>query len=169
MGPIVDQFLRCGAEVKNRPRVLLLSATPYKLYSTLDEIDETNSDEHYQEFMAVVDFLLDDNEDRKQQFRSIWKAYSAKLRELKNGILSTDAKQAAEDELYKAGMCRTERISFVKDGDYLKERKERLNVCEGDILAFIEMSKILEKLGLSEEMPVDFVKSSPFLMSFMDH
>lgn len=169
LGPIVDQFLRCGTEVKNRPRVLLLSATPYKLYSTLDEIDETNSDEHYQEFMAVVDFLLDDNEDRKQQFRSIWKAYSAKLRELKNGILSTDAKQAAEDELYKAGMCRTERISFVKDGDYLKERKECLNVCEGDIRAFIEMSKILEKLGLSEEMPVDFVKSSPFLMSFMDH
>jgi len=167
--PIIKQFLRCGTEVKNRPRVLLLSATPYKLYSTLDEIDDANSDEHYQEFLSVVDFLLDDNKERRQQFRSIWKAYSVKLRELKNGILSTDAKQAAEDELYNAGMCRTERISFVKDGDYLRERRENLDVCEGDIRAFIEMSKIIEKLGLSEEMPVDFVKSSPFLMSFMDH
>lgn len=169
LGPIIEEFLRCGADIKNRPRILLLSATPYKLYSTLDEIDDTNSDDHYREFMSVVDFLLDDNTERKQQFRSIWNAYSAKLRELKNGILSTDAKQLAEDELYQAGMCRTERISFVKDGDYLKERRELLDACNGDICAYIEMAGMLKKLGLREEMPADFVKSSPFVMSFMDH
>ncbi len=169
LGPIIEQFLRCNSDVKDRPRVLLLSATPYKLYSTLDEIDEASGDEHYQEFMSVVDFLLDNNDARIQQFRSIWKTYSAKLRELRSGILSADAKQAAEDELYNAGMCRTERISFVKDGDYLRERKDILDVCEGDIRAYVEMSKILENIGLPERLPVDFVKSVPFLMSFMDH
>lgn len=167
--PIMDQFLRCGAEIKNRPRVLLLSATPYKLYSTLDEIDDANSDEHYKEFMSVVEFLLDDNVERIQHFHSIWKTYSSKLRELKNGVLSNETKQMAEDELYRAGMCRTERISFVRDGDYLKERKEILNVREEDIRAYIELSKMLKRIGISEETPVEFVKSSPFLMSFMDH
>ena len=167
--PIMDQFLRCGAEIKNRPRVLLLSATPYKLYSTLDEIDDANSDEHYKEFMSVVEFLLDDNKERIQQFHSIWKTYSSKLRELKNGVLSNEAKQLAENELYRAGMCRTERISFVRDGDYLKERKEILNVGEEDIRAYIELSLVLKQMGVSAETPVEYVKSSPFLMSFMDH
>ena len=169
LGPIVEEFLRCSAEVKNRPRILLLSATPYKLYSTLDEIDDANSDEHFKEFVSVVEFLLDDNRERIQQFHSIWKTYSSKLRELKNGVLSNETKQMAEDELYRAGMCRTERISFVRDGDYLKERKEILNVNEEDIRAYIEFSKMLKRIGISDETPVEFVKSSPFLMSFMDH
>lgn len=34
-------------------RVLLLSATPYKLYSTLEEIDENQLDEHYAELSYV--------------------------------------------------------------------------------------------------------------------
>lgn len=34
-------------------RVLLLSATPYKLYSTLEEIDENQLDEHYAEFFRL--------------------------------------------------------------------------------------------------------------------
>lgn len=41
-------------------RVLLLSATPYKLYSTLEEIDENQLDEHYAEFFQVMNFLFDD-------------------------------------------------------------------------------------------------------------
>ena len=39
-------------------RVLLLSATPYKLYSTLEEIDENQLDEHYAEFFQVMNFLM---------------------------------------------------------------------------------------------------------------
>jgi hypothetical protein len=37
-----------------------LSATPYKLYSTLEEIDENQLDEHYAEFFQVMNFLFDD-------------------------------------------------------------------------------------------------------------
>ena len=38
-------------------RMLLLSATPYKMYSTLEEIDENDgSEEHYKEFMDVMAF-----------------------------------------------------------------------------------------------------------------
>ena len=40
-------------------RQLLLSATPYKLYFTLEEIDENQLDEHYAEFFQVMNFLLD--------------------------------------------------------------------------------------------------------------
>ena len=41
-------------------RMLLLSATPYKMYSTPEEIDETRLDEHYTEFLSVMNFLNED-------------------------------------------------------------------------------------------------------------
>ena len=41
----------------NNVRMLLLSATPYKMYSTLEEIDDSQVDEHYSEFLDVMSFL----------------------------------------------------------------------------------------------------------------
>ena len=38
-------------------RMLLLSATPYKMYSTPEEIDESRLDEHFTEFLSVMKFL----------------------------------------------------------------------------------------------------------------
>ena len=166
---ITDEFLRCGAEILNRPRILLLSATPYKLYSTLDEIDETNSDDHYKEFMEVIDFLLDHDSVRVEQFKSIWQQYSKQLCDLKRNIaLTAGIKQSAENALYNSGMCRTERISFVKDGDFLVSLPALLNPGENDVLAYIELSRILAKLKLSDCVPYEFAKSSPYLLSFMD-
>ena len=65
-------------------RVLLLSATPYKLYSTLEEIDENQLDEHYAEFFQVMNFLFDD-EVKDIKFKEVWKNYSHALSELKAG------------------------------------------------------------------------------------
>ena len=45
LGLLVQSFLG-----RQDTRVLLLSATPYKLYSTLEEIDENRQDEHFEEF-----------------------------------------------------------------------------------------------------------------------
>ena len=61
-------------------RILMLSATPYKMYSTLDEIDEEQIDAHYREFFDVVDFLRNTPEE-KSEFRQIWNNYSIKLKE----------------------------------------------------------------------------------------
>ena len=78
-------------------------------------------------------------------------------------------KECAENQLYNSGMCRTERISFVRDGDFLESIPEVLKVREGDILAFTRLSKALEKLKVPTKVPYEFVKSSPYLMSFMDN
>jgi hypothetical protein len=45
-GILVKKFLK-----GNGTRVLLLSATPYKLYSTLEEINENQIDEHYSDIL----------------------------------------------------------------------------------------------------------------------
>ena len=87
-------------------RMLLLSATPYKMYSTPEEIDETRLDEHYTEFLSVMNFLNEDPE-TESKFLTVWRDYSVRLKELTLGdttILS--AKDAAEDAMYQT-VCRT--------------------------------------------------------------
>ena len=48
-------------------RMLMLSATPYKMYSTPEEIDETRIDEHYSEFLSVMGFLNEDPKSKESE------------------------------------------------------------------------------------------------------
>lgn len=149
-------------------RVLLLSATPYKLYSTLEEIDENQLDEHYEEFFQVMDFLFD-NGKKDAEFREVWKNYSVALNELKacDGAI-IQIKEQAENAMYQ-GVCRTERISVMDSGDYTDDSsvKKHLTVDENDINSYLQMAKLLSKTDSRYSLPVDYVKSCPYLMSFM--
>ncbi|MBE5789595.1 MAG: helicase [Clostridiales bacterium] len=152
----------------DKVRMLLLSATPYKMYSTMEERDETNTDEHYEEFLNVMDFL-NMGQGRNRQFRTVWKDFSVKLKELTLGdttILA--AKKAAEDAMYQS-VCRTERISEKGNADIIDDSDKRipLQVMENDIRSYVEVQKLLDEIGLNEHVPVDYIKSTPYLMSFM--
>lgn len=147
-------------------RILLLSATPYKLYSTPDEIDTARVDEHYAEFLQVTDFLFAGS---PMEFRQIWSDYSTALREVRgNGSAILQIKKTAEDALY-AGVCRTERISVMESGDYTDDSsvKHALHVASQDIASYLAIGKLLKEINASFSIPIDYVKSCPFLMSFM--
>lgn len=149
-------------------RMLLLSATPYKMYSTPEEIDEERLDEHYTEFLSVMKFLNEEPQ-AENQFLTVWKNYSIHLRELTVGdttILS--AKEAAEDAMYQT-VCRTERISETNNADIIDDSDVRvpLEVLEQDIRAYIQAQQLLDQIGASYHVPVDYIKSTPYLMSFM--
>ena len=131
-------------------RILMLSATPYKMYSTLDEITEDAIDAHYSEFFDVMNFLkVNDNE--RLEFEEIWKNYSISLKELNNDKDSFIlAKTKAEDAMYK-NICRTERISdnylsnIIDDSD----KKCQLNIFKEDIESYINVQKLLDDTGLN--------------------
>ena len=147
-------------------RILLLSATPYKLYSTLDEIEESKIDEHYEEFLTVMKFLLGDG---YAGFEEVWKNYSVALREFsKNSTTILQIKDRAETEMYK-GVCRTERISVMDSGDYTDDSsvKSSLEIAEKDILSYRDMHVILQEMGGKYSVPADYVKSCPYLLSYM--
>lgn len=149
-------------------RMLLLSATPYKMYSTLEEIDETQVDEHYSEFMDVMRFLnVTPQED--EHFHSVWNNYSVSLKELTSGDTTVlAAKQAAEDALY-SHICRTERITATEGADMIDahEVKEPVEVEASDIKSYLQAQKLLEDINLSYNVPIDYIKSCPYLLSFM--
>lgn len=152
----------------DKVRMLLLSATPYKMYSTLEEIDEEQVDEHYAEFFDVMNFL-NITEKEKIEFKSVWSNYSVHLKELTDGdttILS--AKRAAEDAMYQH-ICRTERVSATENADIIddKDVSVPISVMEQDIKSYLQAQKLLEEIGAPFNVPVDYVKSTPYLMSFM--
>lgn len=152
-------------------KVLLLSATPYKLYSTMEEIEEADSpDEYYKEFFQVIDFLLNDK-DKMRGFSEVWSDYSVALREVIQGDLAVlHLKKKAEDEMYGL-MCRTERISVMDTGDYIDDSRVRnsLAISEGDIHTFVDMGRMLKNIGEERSLLVDYAKSTPYLMSYMNH
>ena len=183
-------------------RMLLLSATPFKMYSTLDEIDEYRVDEHYYEFFKVIDFLNPD-ETEKQQFKEIWSDYSVKLRAYSKGNISIfEAKRNAEESLSSI-ICRTERVSARECADMIKyldkEPTEKsatdvlttgnlpadnlptdnlpagnlpagnlpVRPTDADIKSFLEIQGLIDRIEARCYVPVDYVKSSPYLLSFM--
>lgn len=164
-GLLVHRFLN-----SNNVKILLLSATPYKLYSTLEEINETQSDDHFSEFFQVMGFLFND-EGRQRSFTDIWNNYSVKLRQIDLEDLSIiQVKKSAEDAMYQ-GVCRTERISAIKNGDFIDDTsvKKHLRINEKDVQSFVQAQQLLQEIGANFSPPVDYVKSSPYILSFMKH
>ena len=164
MGRLVKKFFK-----SDDLRILMLSATPYKMYSTLDEIDEEQLDEHYSEFFAVMNFL-NVTEKERIEFDDVWRDYSIKLKEF-NGENRTSflvAKTNAENAMFK-NICRTERITETELSSIVddKNTKSSLTVHKEDIISFTEVQKLLDSIGLNANVPVDYIKSSPYLMSFM--
>ena len=160
-------------------KILLLSATPYKPYSTLEELNENNVDIQYQDFLSLMKFLHTegDNKFKYERFQEVWDSYSKKLSQLdeKNFAILKVSKDKAEDAMFKV-MCRTERINtgIVDDS-----KTQEIPIKTGDILSYNQMQKIMDlsyeldqkkKYGRahSYKVPVEYIKSTPFVLSFTD-
>lgn len=161
-GMIVEKFLK-----HDDTKVLLLSATPYKPYSTIEEISQNNDEEHYVEFMQVMDFIFTD-EVKRIKFKEIWSNYSNKLVEFKNKDYTTlkICKNEAEKAMYQ-GVCRTERFNVNKNGIIDDKQAREIEIGEGDIISYIRIQSLLKSIGASS-IPIDYVKSCPYLLSFMN-
>lgn len=171
---LAERFLTGQEEDANQPvRVLLLSATPYKLLSTQEEIAASGRDEHFEEFQQVIKFLI--NNDKKfGKFKTVWEDYSTSIRELTSGdnaIIATvkNKKQKVEEELGNC-MCRTERNSVVNESDFLDDssKDKHLSIIEGDIKSYLQMRKFLDEYPkIGAQLSLDYVKSCPYIFSFM--
>lgn len=165
MEMLSDKFLK-----SMNTKVLLLSATPYKLYSTPEEIEEDPENDHYKEFMHVMDFLYEDEKERNE-FHKVWKEYSNALNLLKNnGFEVLQLKKEAAESFLRKGFCRTERLSAMNGYDFIDDEstKTPMTVLPEDIKSFIEGSQFVEEV-LGSKIPVYYVKSCPFLLSYMSN
>jgi hypothetical protein len=64
-------------------------------------------------------------------------------------------------------VCRTERLLVDSDGAFIDDSQTRttIDITDMDILSFVEAENISD----AEHIPAEYVKSCPYLLSFMEH
>ena len=151
--------------------ILLLSATPYKPYTTIEELNETNNDEQYKDFHRLLNFLYE-NSENAPDVKIIWQSYSTALSHLGKTDLTEllEKHDSAEGMLYNV-MGRTER----QNTGIIKEMIPDISHCltEGDINSYIQMQHLIDNCRSFGQRvfsaPTDYTKSAAFQLSFMDN
>ncbi len=146
---------------------LLLSATPYKLYTTDAEIEQEN---HYEDFLATTRFLFGGRESRVGTLASGLARFANALKRATpddGGSLqaAAEAKTGVENALQKV-MARTERVAASDERDaMLREPGVRLSLEPTDVRQYLAADALFEAVGDRDPMP--FWKSAPYLVHFM--
>lgn len=162
-----DETGRLAQLVFQRPktRILLLSATPYKMYTMYQECGR---EDHYKDFFETVGFLTDSApslnrlKNDLQRYREL----------LVNGNLANDdafhsLHQSIETSLRRI-MVRTERLGATQDRSGMLENSP----CDASVLkpvdlgAFRLLDRITKELNLGDA--VEYWKSAPYLVNLMD-
>ncbi|ACN17508.1 DEAD/DEAH box helicase:helicase, C-terminal [Desulforapulum autotrophicum HRM2] len=147
-------------------RTILLSATPYKMYTLYEESGE---DDHYQDFLATLEFL-ENNPRNSAEIKLIIEEYRREMYRFGNGDSGRllILKQKLETALRKT-MVRTERItSMPGHDDMLTEiSNTSLGLPPSEIKAYLAMQTISGMIGQGEV--IEYWKSAPYLLNFMDH
>lgn len=143
-------------------RVLLLSATPYKMYTLPDEAE---GDDHYDDFRGTVTFLGGPDAAT---------AVMGSLRNLREALLDGPrlddakvAKEAAESQLRRF-MSRTERLRSSADLDGMLREMElpATTPTSADLVAYVGTARVAEALGAPD--PFEYWRASPYCLNIME-
>lgn len=145
--------------------VLLLSATPYRLYTRNSEKD----DDHYGDFIATTRFLMSayDDSERIRKFKKALGEYRQALVNAARGhdVDLQSAKTAVEEPL-RAVMARTERVeSTAERNSMVQQLEDDTSVQLPDVQQFMAIDKVFRAVGSQD--PIGLWKASPYLLHFM--
>lgn len=151
------------ALVETDTKVLLLSATPYKMYT----IGDDEGDDHYQDFVQTVGFLLDDESSKKRFTESLARLRRELQRAKVNGGEELeDARMAVQNQLRRV-MVRTERLAATVDrSGMLREITEECTPNVRDLQHFRVIDAVCRELDARDA--VEYWKSSPYILNLMD-
>lgn len=144
-------------------RVLLLSATPYKMYTLPDEPE---GDDHYQDFRRTVEFLAGPEEAT---------AVVTNLRDMRHALLDgqqLDVASAAKDDVerrLRRCMSRTERATSTDQRDAMLEQRPSpaTTPTSTDLLAYASATKITACVPKTQDV-FEYWRSSPYVLNIMD-
>ncbi|MDP8929246.1 MAG: helicase, partial [Actinomycetota bacterium] len=145
-------------------RLLLLSATPYKMYTLADETD----DDHHADLVRTLSFLAGEHDAA---------GFADDLRDFRGALLTLDgagldaarqAKTRVEQRLRQV-MVRTERLSATADrSGMLTERPTPgLHVTAEELHQYVQLERVAELINGGPVL--DFWKSTPYPLNFMEH
>ncbi|MBI3224365.1 MAG: helicase [Mycolicibacterium cosmeticum] len=143
-------------------KVLLLSATPYKMYTLPDEPE---GDDHYRDFIRTVRFLADN-----ERAHVVERA----LRTMRESLFSGsgfagagEAKAVVERELRRV-MCRTERLSSTENRDGMLESREMpgARLAAEDLRSWQTFDDVARHVDRHDVF--EYWRSTPYPLNLMD-
>lgn len=146
-------------------KVLLLSATPYKMYTMYHEQDV---DDHYQDLIRTTEFLFGDAR-KAEKFKGELRDYQQALFRLaEDGGDQLESAKLAIESTMQSVMVRTERMTASSDrSGMIEEAEQRLQVLKPqDIRSFVMLDHVAQHLGQGD--PVEYWKSAPYPLNLMD-
>ena len=148
-------------------RTLLLSATPYKLYTSDAEIEQ---EDHYEDFLATTRFLFGAGEPRVQDLTRRLARFGSALKRAAAGDeasinAAADAKTEVENAL-RTIMARTERVLASENRDAMvAQRLPPISIEPQDVKQYLAADALFRAVGARDPMPL--WKSAPYLAHFM--
>lgn len=145
-------------------RVLLLSATPYKMF-TLDQ--ENDEDDHYPDFIRTLNFLFNDS-GKVAEVKGLLSEHRTTLHDCAKGSACQPGKKAELERALLKVMCRTERVTTTRDLNSMLTEIERmapLTPADLEHAALVDAVAICVKAG----EPIEYWKSAPYLINFLKH
>jgi hypothetical protein len=140
-------------------KVLLLSATPYKPYTTVAGDSE---DDHYRDFMTTLEFLTNGDAAALERIRS---GFSTYRRAIVAGSLCTQEAQDLRDALLPF-MTRSERPPLEQGRDLLVRRVTSDVPTPADLRDYATLQTFAREID--SPVPLDYWKSIPYFASFME-
>ena len=145
-------------------RLLLLSATPYRMY-TLHH--ESADDDHYQDFLRTVEFL-DPSIGHSGALRQLLDDYRHAMYRIESHTRELVRIKGKIETQLRRVMSRTERLPASQDSDgmLLEVPSAGLQLTADDVRDFVALEQIGRAVG--QPQVLEYWKSAPYLLSFMD-
>ena len=164
---LAQELFQAEAHDGKRVRTLLLSATPYKLYTADAEIEH---EEHYEDFLATTRFLLGDDNARVEGLKQQLSRFGAALRRAAAGepdqVEPVERSKRAVERSLRDVMARTERVAASQDRDAMvAEDRCTTPVTASDVRQYLAADALSRAVHGPDPMP--FWKSAPYLAHFM--
>lgn len=145
-------------------RVVLLSATPYKMYTQQDDPD---GDDHHEDLIHTLRFLFD-NEDEAEGVRETLRRLYRSLIDGQTGVDQVRRSSAELSDKLRRVMARTERVTADEKHDAMIEphTSDVLTLENADVKAFLASNSVANELGVAS--PVELWKSGTYLLNFLE-
>ena len=149
-------------------RVLLLSATPYQMFSV---VGERASDQHYAEFMKTSGFLFGNDIEARNVLEGDLGRFNSSLFSLhdqtEEQLPKIIALRKSIEARLRSIMVRTDRVNATDQRDAMIStvKEPRVIPNTSDIVAYACLQKIAEKLGQPDLL--EYWRSAPYPLSFL--
>jgi len=146
-------------------KILLLSATPYKMYTLQGEQGE----DHYTDFCRTVDFLLKGQPENRQALEDAVGQYGRALLHLDRvGLEGLGAARETIEHILRRVMVRTERLAASADRNGMLSESliAQDQVHPMDLANYVHLDRIARAIDAGDQ--VEYWKSSAYPLNLMD-